>query len=87
MKRDNSKGVLKLFLFLLAGIIMGGLLGHILSGYFDLPIFTDSIIIGTGDDPLALNLIIAEIAFGINLVINFGTVFGVLLGVLFYSKS
>jgi len=87
MKRDNSRGVLKLFLFLLAGIIIGGLVGHILLGYLDLPIFSDSITIGTGDAPLALNLIVAEIVFGINFVINLGTVLGVLLGVLFYFKS
>jgi hypothetical protein len=87
MRRDNSKGVLKLFLLLLAGVIVGGLIGHFLSLYFDLPIFRESVTFGTGETPLLLNLIFADIVFGINIIINFGTVLGVLLGVLFYTKS
>jgi len=87
MRRDNSKGVLKLLLFLLAGVIVGGLIGHFLSLYFDLPIFRESIVIGTGETPLSLNLIVTDIMFGINVILNFGTVLGILVGVLFYSKS
>jgi hypothetical protein len=87
MRRDNSRGVLKLFLFLMAGVIIGGLIGHFLSLYFDLPIFRESITLGTGETPLSLNLIFADIIIGINIIINFGTVLGILLGVLFYTKS
>ncbi len=87
MRRDNSRGVLKLFLFLFAGVIVGGLVGHFLSLYLDLSIFRESITIGTGETPLSLDLIFADIVIGINIIINFGTVLGVLIGVLFYTKS
>lgn len=87
MRKDYSKGVLKLFLFLLAGVIVGGLIGHLLSIYFDMSIFRESIVIGTGETPISLNLIVADIVFGGNIIINFGTVLGLLLGVLFYTKT
>jgi len=86
MKRDNTGGMLKLLLFILAGVIVGGLVGHFLNIYFDLPIFRESITIGTGETSLMLDLIFVDIVIGVNIIINFGTVLGVLLGVLFYTK-
>ncbi|MFU0800931.1 MAG: DUF4321 domain-containing protein [Xylanivirga thermophila] len=87
MRRANSKGAGTLFLFLLAGVIVGSTIGNILGSYFDLDIFNKSIEIGTLDKPLYLDLSILRLTFGLTFIINFGTILGVLLGIYFYRKA
>jgi len=87
MKKGNPGSNAKLFLLILAGVIIGGLVGHFLKVYFDLPLFRESISIGTGTTPISLNLIFVQISLVLNFVLNFGTILGVLIGVLFYVKS
>lgn len=87
MRRGNSRRGGVLLLFLLAGIIIGSVAGKILAAYFDIPLFTQSFQIGTEDNPLVLDLEVITLVLGITFTINFGTVLGVLLGLIFYFKS
>lgn len=87
MRRGKTKGPLTLFLFLLTGVIVGSVLGNIIGNYSSSKIFTDSITIGTQGMPSVLDFNVIKIAFGMSLKINFGTVFGVLLGFFLYYKS
>lgn len=87
MRRGSSRRGGLLLLFLLAGIIIGSVVGRLLATYFDIPLFTESIQIGTGDGPITLDLQVVELVLGITFTINFGTVLGVLLGLIFYFRS
>ena len=74
-------------LFIFAGIIIGSVVGNILAQYFDTPILNKTIQIGTKDAPWSIDLAVISLALGFTLTINFGTVLGVLLGILFYLRS
>jgi hypothetical protein len=87
MRRGSSRRGGILFLFLLAGIIIGSVAGRILAAYFDIPLFTESLQIGTEDDPIVLDLEVIDLVLGVTFTVNFGTVLGVLLGLIFYFKS
>jgi len=87
MRRGSSRRGWVLFLFLLAGIIIGSVAGRILAAYFDIPLFTESLQIGTEDNPLVLDLEIIHLVLGVTFTVNFGTILGVLLGLLFYFRS
>lgn len=87
MRRGSSRSGWTLFLFLFAGIIIGSVIGSILAQYFDIPLFNESIQIGTKANPLSVDLGVIELVLGLTFTINFGTVLGVLLGLVFYLKS
>lgn len=87
MRRGSYKNAWTLFLFLLAGIIIGGVVGNILAQYFDAQIFKESIQIGTKGDPLSVDLGVVHLVLGLTFTINFGTVLGVLLGLFFFFRS
>jgi hypothetical protein len=87
MKRGSSRRGGILCLFLLAGIIIGSVVGRILAAYFDIPLFTQSLEIGTKEGPIVLDLQIMDLVLGITFTINFGTVLGVVLGLIFYFRS
>ncbi len=86
MPRRGSRGAGILFLYLLAGTIIGSLLGNILASYFDHDIFTKTIEIGTMGNPLTLDLGILRLTLGLTFVINIGTVVGIILGIIFYKR-
>ncbi|MGI6189200.1 MAG: DUF4321 domain-containing protein [Clostridiales bacterium] len=87
MRRGNSRSAWTLLLFIFAGIIIGSVVGNILAQYFDTPILNKTIQIGTKDAPWSIDLAVISLALGFTLTINFGTVLGVLLGILFYLRS
>ncbi|NLO83264.1 MAG: DUF4321 domain-containing protein [Clostridiales bacterium] len=87
MRRGSSRSAWTLFLFIFAGIIIGSVIGNILAQYFEAPIFKQSFQIGTKDAPWSIDLVVISLALGITITINFGTVLGVLLGILFYLRS
>jgi len=87
MKRGSTKGAWTLFWFLLAGVIIGSVVGDILSQYVNLPIFKQAIQIGTQGDPAWINFSVLRLAFGFTVTINFGTVLGVILGLIFYYRA
>ncbi len=86
MPRRSSRGAGVLILYLLAGIMIGSLFGNMLASRFDYDIFTKTIEIGTIGEPATLDLGILRLTFGLTFVINLGTVFGILLGILFYKR-
>lgn len=73
-----------LVLFLLGGVLIGSLIGEILGAYAHLDLFTKSLSIGTSA-PLQLDLLILDITLGGTLHINFGTILGLILGILLYK--
>lgn len=87
MRRGSSRRGGVLCLLLLAGIIIGSVVGRILAAYFDIPLFTQSLQIGTGDSPIIIDLEVIDLVLGITFTVNFGTVLGVLLGLILYFKS
>ncbi len=86
MRRGRTKGPWTLFLFLLAGVIIGSIVGNIISRYTDAKLFHESFTIGTQGMPAVLDFVVIKLAFGLSLTINFGTMLGVLLGVLLYYR-
>ncbi len=86
MRRGRTKGPLTLFLFLMAGIIIGSAVGNILARYSDAELFHQSFIIGTQGTPAILDLIIIKLTFGLSIIINFGTILGVILGIILYYR-
>jgi ABC-type dipeptide/oligopeptide/nickel transport system permease component len=86
MRRGGSR-LGSLLLFVLSGIIIGSIAGHILASFFDHDIFTFSYALGTQSTPAFIDLIIFRVAFGFTLYINFGTVLGLILGLFLYFKS
>jgi hypothetical protein len=88
VRRGSAKGTGTLFLFLLSGVIFGGIIGRLLGQYLPYAIFTDSITIGFGEGAAAvIHLVILSVTFGFTIIINFGTVLGLLLGILLYMRS
>lgn len=87
MPRRRSGRLGSLLLFILAGVIIGTVIGNILAVYFsDYKLFTESYEIGSRGSPGFVDLSIIKIAFGITLRINFGTVLGLILGLVLYYK-
>jgi hypothetical protein len=86
MRRAGGKGTGRLLLLLLCGIIIGTIVGHILSLYVDHPVFTHTVTMGT-EGPFTLDLTVFAITLGFALNINFGTVLGVIIGLIFFFRS
>lgn len=86
MRRGRTKGPLTLFLFILAGVIIGGVVGNILASYSNAKIFHQEFSIGTQSMPAILDFSVIKVAFGLTLTVNFGTMLGVLIGVILYFK-
>lgn len=86
MRRSSGRGTGKLLLFLLCGIIIGSIVGNILAIYLDHPIFTNTVTLGI-QEPFTLDLTVFAITLGFVLNINFGTVLGVIIGLLLYFRS
>jgi len=74
-----------LVLFLLCGVLIGSVAGELLGNALPAGIFTKSLRIGTIDGPIALNLLVLDLSIGAVLHINFGTVLGIVLGILLYK--
>jgi uncharacterized membrane protein YfcA len=86
LRRGRTKGPWSLFLFLMAGIIVGSTVGSILAKYSDAELFQQSFTLGTQGMPAVLDLIVIKLSFGLSLTINFGTMLGILIGILLYYR-
>ena len=86
MRKDKTKGPWILFLLLLAGVIIGSMLGNVIGGYTDAKLFHESFTIGTQGMPQVLDLSIIKLAFGLSVTINFGTVLGLIIGLIIYFR-
>ena len=74
-----------LVLFLLCGVLVGSIAGELLGTALSADIFTKSLRIGTINGPIALNLLVLDLSVGAVLHINFGTILGIILGILLYK--
>ncbi|MGI6113097.1 MAG: DUF4321 domain-containing protein [Mahellales bacterium] len=73
-----------LLLLLLAGLIIGGVVGDILSSY--LPLFNYSYRFGIVE-PIGLDLRVIAITFGLVFNLNLGSAIGVVIGIISYMRS
>ena len=76
-----------LLLFMTAGVIMGTFVGDLLARLINSPIFTYSFSFGTSGTPAWIDLSVLRICFGISIKVNFGTVLGIIVGLLMYFKK
>ena len=76
-----------LLLFMTAGVIMGTFVGDLLARLINSPIFTYSFSFGTSGTPAWIDLSVLRICFGISIKVNFGTVLGIIAGLLMYFKK
>mgnify|MGYP000669331273 CR=1 FL=1 len=74
-----------LVLFLLCGVLVGSIVGELLGSALSANIFTKSLRIGTIGGPITLDLLILDLTVGAVLHINFGTILGIILGILLYK--
>lgn len=85
MYARGGKNTRSLFLFLLAGIVLGGFAGYYLG---ELPYFTW---LNYGNDfgltsPLVLELGILNLQFGLLIRFNVAGILGMVIGILIYKK-
>ncbi len=86
MRRTSGRNSGRLLLLLLCGIIVGSMLGYVLSLFIDHPILTQTIPIGI-KNPVTLNLTAFTIILGFSIDINFGSVVGIIIGLVLYFRS
>ena len=86
MRRSGSRKTGRLLLLLLCGIIVGSIVGYILSLYIHHPMFTQTVDLGTSG-PITLNLTAFTLVLGFTVHVNFGTVLGVIIGLVLYFRS
>lgn len=85
MYSKSGKSIWSLFLFLLAGIVLGAFIGHYVGTY---PGFTW---LAFGDtfgltSPLTLDLGVLSVTFGLTIKVNIASVLGIVLAVIAYKK-
>lgn len=83
MKIAKGKNLWALFLFLLAGIVLGGFLGKLVSGVPALSWLNYGTSFGL-DSPFVLNLEIIVLTFGIQLKVTIGSIIGMVIGAIVY---
>ncbi|MDD3839612.1 MAG: DUF4321 domain-containing protein [Clostridia bacterium] len=84
MRSRASRNPWVLFILILSGIIIGGVIGDILGNYFDL--FNFNYPIGM-KSPLVIDLKVLEFTFGILFNVNFGSIIGMLFAIISYLRS
>lgn len=81
----RDKNIWMLLLFVLSGLVIGGLLGE-LAGHVD---FLWWLSYGQSfglDSPISLNLNIVQITFGLMFKINIASIIGLIIAILVYRK-
>ena len=81
----DRRQALNLFVLLVAGMIIGGFIGHYLGQYEQFEFLNYGKKLGM-DDPLALDLGIIHLVLGITININIASIFGMMLGGLIYRQ-
>lgn len=81
----REKNVWVLILFLLAGLVVGGLIGKLASGVSGLWWLSFGQSFGL-ESPIVLDLSIFKITFGLMIDINLASIIGMLLALLIYRK-
>ncbi len=85
MYSKGNKTTWTLFLFVLAGIVVGGALGSYLGvyKYFDWLAFGSSFGLS---EPFVLDLVVIKISFGLMLNINVASLIGIALAIFIYRR-
>lgn len=81
----REKNIWLLLLFLLAGLVVGGLLGKLASGVPWLWWLSYEEQFGL-DNPMILDLSVAKLTFGLMFNINVSSIIGMILAVFIYKK-
>ncbi len=81
----RNKNIWILLLFILAGLVVGGLLGDLAAGVNGLSWMAYGEEFGL-TSPLELDLSIVKITFALMLKINISSIIGMLLAILIYKK-
>ncbi|MCR4745966.1 MAG: DUF4321 domain-containing protein [Lachnospiraceae bacterium] len=79
------RGNFTLLILILAGIVVGSLLGNVLGQVSSLSWLSYGLNIGT-PSPWQLNLGVMTLTFGISVNFTVASVFGVILGIIAYKK-
>lgn len=80
----RGKSTLTLFLFIFAGIVIGGFIGDWLGGYDFLTWLSYGKTFGL--ETVTLNLSIIQLTFGFQFSINLASIIGIFLAILIYRK-
>lgn len=87
MAKDFKKTIAFL-VFLLAGIILGTILGRLCEGVSFLSWLAYSISVGLDTaSPLVLDLIVFKVAFGFSLTVNTAQIICIIAALLIYNKT
>lgn len=79
----HGKNNWALFLFLLAGIVIGGFISELMSGISWLSWLGYGNTFGL-DSPIVLNLGVLVITFGLTIKITIGSIIGIIIAILIY---
>lgn len=85
MAAAKNKSILILLVFILSGLVIGGLIGELTKGIDFLWWLSYSQEFGLST-PLYLDLSIVKITFGLVFKINIASIIGMLLGIFIYRK-
>lgn len=85
-QRRNEKNGWALFLLILAGIVLGGFLGHLASGVSFLEWLEFGYSFGVPKDILEINLIVLVLQFKLEFNITIASLLGIVLAVFVYRK-
>ena len=83
MKGKGSKNAWALFLLILGGIVLGGLIGMLAEGVPALSWLSYGQSFGL-DEPIVLNLGVLVVTFGLSIKITMASIIGVILSVIIY---
>ena len=81
----DRRNALNLFILFLAGMVVGGFIGHYLGQYPTFEWLNYGTVFGL-DQPISLELGIIRLVLGITININIASIFGMLLGALVYRQ-
>ena len=82
----DRRHAINLFILLLAGMIIGGFIGHYLGQYPQFSFLNYGKVFGTTDSPISLELGIIHLVLGITININIAGVIGMALGGLVFKQ-
>lgn len=86
MAKVGNKSIWTFLLVVVVGLIIGSLLGNILASTFDYEILKQSFNIGTQGMPAVIDLIVMQLQFGLTFTVNIGTVLGMIIGIIIYTR-
>ena len=81
----SNKGRIAVVLFILAGLVIGGLIGHIASNVSWLSWLSYGEEFGL-QSPIELDLSVLTLTFGLTLRINVASIIGVIIAYIIYKK-